>query len=98
MGNRGELKVNNKKIVLEQETSYPWNGDIRIRVVKGALPFTMNLRIPGWVRNEVLPGDLYRYDDEQKLGYTVTVNGEAVEGEFQKGYLQIERKWKKEMW
>lgn len=95
MGNRGELKVNNKKIVLEQETSYPWNGDIRIRVVKGALPFTMNLRIPGWVRNEVLPGDLYRYDDEQKLGYTVTVNGEAVEGELQKGYLQIERKWKK---
>lgn len=95
MGNRGELKVNNKKIVLEQETSYPWNGDIRIRVVKGALPFTMNLRIPSWVRNEVLPGDLYRYDDEQKLGYTVTVNGEAVEGELQKGYLQIERKWKK---
>lgn len=95
MGNRGELKVNNKKIVLEQETSYPWNSDIRIRVVKGALPFTMNLRIPGWVRNEVLPGDLYRYDDEQKLGYTVTVNGEAVEGELQKGYLQIERKWKK---
>ena len=95
MGNRGELKVNNKKIVLEQETSYPWNGDIRIRVVKGTLPFTMNLRIPGWVRNEVLPGDLYRYDDEQKLGYTVTVNGEAVEGELQKGYLQIERKWKK---
>lgn len=95
MGNRGELKVNNKKIVLEQETSYPWNGDIRIRVVKGTLPFTMNLRIPGWVRNEVLPGDLYRYDDEQKLGYTVTVNGEAIEGELQKGYLQIERKWKK---
>ena len=95
MANRGELKVKSKKLVLEQETSYPWDGDIRIRVVQGTLPFTMNLRIPGWVRNEVLPGDLYYYDDKQKPGYTVTVNGEAVEGVLQKGYLQIERKWRK---
>ena len=95
MANRGELKVKSKKLVLEQETSYPWDGDIRIRVAQGTLPFTMNLRIPGWVRNEVLPGDLYYYDDKQKPGYTVTVNGEAVEGVLQKGYLQIERKWRK---
>ena len=95
MANRGELKVKSKKLVLEQETSYPWDGDIRIRVVQGTIPFTMNLRIPGWVRNEVLPGDLYYYDDKQKPGYTVTVNGETVEGILQKGYLQIERKWRK---
>lgn len=95
MSNRGELKVNRKKVVLEQETSYPWNGDIRIRVAQGNLVFTMNLRIPGWVRGEVLPSDLYRYADGQKLGYMVTVNGEPVEGELQKGYLQIERRWKK---
>lgn len=95
MANRGELKVKSKKLVLEQETSYPWDGDIRIRVAQGTLPFTMNLRIPGWVRNEVLPGDLYYYDDKQKPGYTVTVNGEAVGGVLQKGYLQIERKWRK---
>ena len=95
MANRGELKVKSKKLVLEQETSYPWDGDIRIRVAQGTIPFTMNLRIPGWVRNEVLPGDLYYYDDKQKPSYTVTVNGETVEGVLQKGYLQIERKWKK---
>ena len=95
MANRGELKVKSKKLVLEQETSYPWDGDIRIRVAQGTIPFTMNLRIPGWVRNEVLPGDLYYYDDKQKPGYTVTVNGEAVGGVLQKGYLQIERKWRK---
>lgn len=95
MANRGELKVKSKKLVLEQETSYPWDGDIRIRIAQGTIPFTMNLRIPGWVRNEVLPGDLYYYDDKQKPGYTVTVNGEAIEGVLQKGYLQIERKWRK---
>lgn len=95
MSNRGELKVNRKKVVLEQETSYPWDGGIRIRVAQGNQAFTMNLRIPGWVRDEVLPSDLYRYADGEKLGYTVTVNGEPVGGELQKGYLQIERKWKK---
>lgn len=80
---------------MEQETGYPWNGDIRIRVAQGNLPFTMHLRIPGWVRGAVLPSDLYRYADGQELGYTVTVNGEPVAGELQKGYLLIDRKWKK---
>lgn len=95
LSNRAELKVNRKKLVLEQETGYPWNGDIRIRVAQGNLPFTMHLRIPGWVRGAVLPSDLYRYADGQELGYTVTVKGEPVAGELQKGYLLIDRKWKK---
>lgn len=95
LSNRAELKVNRKKMVLEQETGYPWNGDIRIRVAQGNLPFTMHLRIPGWVRGAVVPSDLYRYADGQELGYTVTVNGEPVAGELQKGYLLIDRKWKK---
>lgn len=95
LSNRAELKVNRKKLVLEQETGYPWNGDIRIWVAQGNLPFTMHLRIPGWVRGAVLPSDLYRYADGQELGYTVTVNGEPVAGELQKGYLLIDRKWKK---
>lgn len=95
MSNRGELKVDRKKVVLEQETSYPWDGDIRIRVAQGSQKFVLNLRIPGWVRGEVLPSDLYRYADNKQLSYAVTVNGEPVTGELQKGYLQIDRKWKK---
>ena len=58
LSNRDELKLNEKKVVLEQETSYPWNGDIRLTVAKGNQPFVMNVRIPGWVRGSVLPGGL----------------------------------------
>ena len=90
-----ELKLNEKKVVLEQETGYPWNGDIRVKVAQGNLPFTMNIRIPGWVRGSVLPSDLYSYADDLKLGYRVLVNGEEVTGELRKGYLRIDRKWKK---
>ena len=95
LSNQAELKVGKKKVVLEQETGYPWNGDIRVKVAKGNAPFVMNLRIPGWVRGEVLPGTLYRYADGKVLHYSVSVNGEPVSGELQKGYLQIDRKWKK---
>ena len=95
LSNQAELKVGKKKVVLEQETGYPWNGDIRVKVAKGNAPFVMNLRIPGWVRGKVLPGDLYRYADGKVLHYSVSVNGEPVSGELQKGYLQIDRKWKK---
>lgn len=95
LSNRAELKVNNKKIVLEQETSYPTNGDIRLTVAQGSQPFALNIRIPGWVRNSVLPSDLYSYADAQQPTYRVLVNGEAVQGELTNGYLSIHRKWKK---
>ncbi|CAK7060195.1 MAG: Non-reducing end beta-L-arabinofuranosidase [Bacteroides rodentium] len=95
LSNRAELKVNGKNVVLEQETSYPWNGDIRLTVAKGNQPFVMNVRIPGWVRGSVLPGDLYSYADGQELAYRVSVNGQEVRGELQNGYLSIDRRWKK---
>lgn len=95
LSNRAELKVNDKKVVLEQETSYPWKGDIRLKVLQGNQPFGMNVRIPGWVRGSVLPSDLYAYADHQQPTYRVIVNGQEVEGELHNGYLNIDRKWKK---
>mgnify|MGYP001012949366 CR=1 FL=1 len=95
LSNRAELKVKDKKVVLEQETSYPWKGDIRLKVLQGNQPFGMNVRIPGWVRGSVLPSDLYAYADHQQPAYRVMVNGQEVEGELHNGYLTIDRKWKK---
>jgi len=93
--NRATLNLGKKKVVLEQETLYPWNGDIRLTVAQGHSPFCMNIRIPGWVRNQVVPSTLYTYADNQELGYRVEVNGEAVKGELKNGYLCIDRIWKK---
>ena len=95
LSNRAKLKVNGKNVVLEQETSYPWNGDIRLTVAKGNQPFVMNVRIPGWVRGSVLLGGLYSYADGEELAYRVSVNGQEVKGALQKGYLSIDRRWKK---
>ena len=49
------------------------------------------VRIPGWVRNQVVPSDLYKYSDAEKPAYSVTVNGKAVEADLDanKGYLPV---------
>ncbi len=96
MSNAADLKVDGRKVQLEQTTSYPWNGDVAIKVKRnGAGQFTMKIRIPGWVRNEVVPSDLYTYNDDKKPTYSVLVNGEKVESALVNGYCCIDRKWKK---
>ena len=96
MPNTLTQKVNGKDVVLRQETGYPWNGDVQITIDKNsAKTFSLKLRIPGWVRGEVAPGELYKYADGKSLGYKVLVNGEEVSSELDKGYFTITRSWKK---
>lgn len=96
MSNTSTLSVDGKKLQLTQTTNYPWKGDIQIDVQpKGAQQFALKIRVPGWVKGDVVPSDLYTYADKKKLDYRVTVNGEPVESALDKGYFTIERKWKK---
>ena len=92
-GNTSTIKVQGKDVVLEETTEYPWNGDIKIVVKKsGVKNANLLVRIPGWVRNQVVPSDLYKYSDAEKPAYSVTVNGKAVEADLDanKGYLPVQ--------
>ena len=92
-GNTSAIQVQGKKVVLEETTEYPWNGDIKIVVKKnGVKNANLLVRIPGWVCNRVVPSDLYKYSDEEKPAYSVTVNGKAVEADLDanKGYLPVQ--------
>ena len=96
LSNEGDIKVGRKTVKIRQTTDYPWDGEINIEVLKNTVGnFALKLRIPGWVRGEVVPSDLYRYADGKRLSYTVTVNGEAVSTRLEDGYFTIARKWKK---
>ena len=97
LSSSSQLELGGKKVSLEQTTQYPWDGDIAINIGQNKVGrFTMKLRIPGWVRNQVTPGQLYEYTDNKRLGYKVTVNGKKVSGVIgDDGYLAIDRHWKK---
>jgi DUF1680 family protein len=96
MANNSDLEVNGKSVALKQTTNYPWSGDVNMEVSpKGKQDFTLKIRVPGWVQGQVVPGNLYSYNDKKTLGYTVKVNGVAVASKIEKGYFSINRVWKK---
>ena len=82
-------------VTLDMATRYPWDGQTRIRVEPaepGAFP--IYLRIPGWARNEPLPGGLYQYLSPAEPAVTIQVNNEYVEIDLVKGYAVLRREWK----
>lgn len=101
MGNTMETKVNGKEVTLKQETNYPSDGDVKLTIVKGGGNFDLNIRIPGWVRGEVVPSDLYSFVDGKHLDYCIKVNGKEIINSNVKanalidGYAVLNRKWKK---
>ena len=96
LSNKSTLTVGGKKVALSQATEYPWNGDIAVTIDQNAAgQFAMKIRIPGWVKNQVVPSNLYQYTDGKRLGYSITVNGQKVGSVAADGYYVIDRKWKK---
>jgi DUF1680 family protein len=82
--------------VIEQQTDYPWNGNVKISVKpeKSQL-FTLKFRIPSWVQNVPAEGGLYHYTDEQSEIYRVLVNGKPQPQKADKdGYVEITRTWR----
>jgi len=82
-------------VTISQETQYPWDGQVKITVSpEKASSFALRLRIPGWVQNQPVPGDLYSYISAKVSPYLVTVNGEKVLFKEENGYAVISREWK----
>ncbi len=97
LDNSSALKVAGKSVKLSQQTNYPWDGDITVSVTENkAGAFDLKIRIPGWVKGQPVPTDLYYYSDGKRLGYTIKVNGQdAAATVTPDGYYTISRKWKK---
>jgi hypothetical protein len=57
--------------------------------------FAINVRIPGWARDEPVPSDLYRFLDQATASATIAVNGRPVAMTLAKGYVSIDREWKR---
>ncbi|WP_227625074.1 glycoside hydrolase family 127 protein [Fimbriimonas ginsengisoli] len=85
-----------RKVQVVQETTYPWNGDVKITVNPDrSSKFALNVRIPGWARNKPVPSDLYRFAEMVKAPVGLKVNGKEVPMIPDKGYVALNRTWKK---
>ena len=82
-------------ITIDQDTRYPWDGAVTMTIrPKQARRFAINVRIPGWARNEPVPSKLYVYTDEINVpAATLRVNGSPVPTVIDKGFVTIDRTW-----
>ena len=90
----GTATVAGNPVKLEQVTRYPWDGAVTVRVQpERPADFTLNLRIPGWVRGQPLPSDLYTYDDPAPADWSLRVNGKPFAAAMKSGFAAIARRW-----
>ncbi len=95
IGGRTEISMGDQSVNLTQESGYPWDGRIRIKVTpETPVSFTLHVRVPGWASGQPVPSDLYRYLNGESELVILQVNGEAVPLKMKKGYALIKREWK----
>jgi len=91
-----KFRLLGEDLELAQQTDYPWKGEVQLTVnpVRNER-IELALRIPGWARNEAIPGGLYSFanKNDEKIG--LQVNGKPVAIRMERGYALLNRKWKK---
>ncbi|HMR49796.1 MAG TPA: glycoside hydrolase family 127 protein [Arachnia sp.] len=84
IGSEAELNVSGTKVVVTQATSYPNDGNVEITMDPAeAKEFTVRLRIPSWLAEQT---------DSTPV---ISVNGEKITADAEKGYVSITRTWEK---
>jgi len=88
------LELEGSGLNVLQETAYPWDGTVKLTLhPERSHHFAICLRIPGWARNNPIPGDLYRFLDAFFETPQVLLNGQPVATDLDRGYAVIERTW-----
>ncbi|MCE5346513.1 MAG: glycoside hydrolase family 127 protein [Bacteroidales bacterium] len=95
ISNSALVTVGKRKINVIQNANLPWDGRVEISLnPENPEKFDLKIRIPGWARNEALPGGLYNFADQNAEPVRIRVNGENSEFQMSDGYAVILRKWK----
>ena len=102
VGGSASIDLAGLPLEVTQETHYPRDGKVKLTLARvgsaagtsaAGQEFTLNLRIPGWARNQPVPSDLYRYGDNLQPRVRLVVNGVDVQPDVQKGFARITRAW-----
>jgi DUF1680 family protein len=94
IGSRATMELGGRRVKLAQDTNYPWDGTVTLRVDPDRpADFTLRVRIPGWARNQAAPSDLYTFADTNGEAPALRVNGTPVPIEIEKGFARVHRIW-----
>ena len=92
----GTAKIGENTVNITQVTGYPWDGKVKITInPEQTAEFAVYVRIPGWVRNEPVPSDLYSFLNPSEEEVTLKVNSETLPLAMENGFAGIQRRWKK---
>ncbi|MDR2671587.1 MAG: glycoside hydrolase family 127 protein, partial [Oscillospiraceae bacterium] len=82
-GSSADVNVEGTNVKFDQVTDYPWDGVIKMTVAPAASKaFTLNIRVPGWVKAQ-------KYQE-----VTIRIDGEPIDATPNaKGYVVITRNW-----
>ncbi len=94
IGSNTQLRLNKSDVAVSMETNYPIDGNVKIKVSPPSKTmFDIYVRIPGWVKDEPVPGKLYSFNHSAPLSYTMMVNGKEIPYEYKHGYAVISMEW-----
>ena len=95
-GSSVEVPLKAGAVKLQQQTDYPFDGKVEITVAPAndGEEFTLWMRIPSWLNDKFVPGELYSYADGIESKYTLRVNGKRVKSEVVDGFVPVRRAWK----
>ena len=95
ISNDADINMGDRKVSISQKANFPWDGKVEISVnPERRGKFTLKIHIPGWARNEAIPGSLYTFTDQNEETFNLSVNGEVLTPEILEGYAVIDRTWK----
>jgi uncharacterized protein len=96
MSNQAHVLVKGTMVDISQQTDYPWNGRITVVVnPEKKSSFTLKIRIPGWAKNNAVPGNLYKFLKEDSGKIVLQINGNNEKQVVRNGYLEITKDWVK---
>lgn len=97
VANKATFELPAGRVTLEQQTNYPWDGAIAIKVNPEHVgKFVLHIRVPGWARDSAMPSDLYRFAGATKdKKVIIRINGREVNYSLDKGYAVFDRQWKR---
>jgi uncharacterized protein len=95
IGSQATMKINEETVEVEMKTNYPFEGKMVLGIqVQKPSNFEIHVRIPSWLGNRPVDGNLYMSENVPQEKMLIKVNGKNMPFKIENGYAVLESTWK----